>query len=42
MTTELAKEEARQGETLGGMRYVLAASLALAVSSLGLVAWATT
>lgn len=39
MTTELSKVEARQGETLNPMRYVLAASLSLAVISLALVAW---
>ena len=41
MTTELSKEEARQGETPGRLRYVLAGSLALAVVSLAFVAWAT-
>jgi hypothetical protein len=39
MTAELSKVEARQGETLNRMRYVLAASLSLAVISLALVAW---
>jgi hypothetical protein len=39
MTTELSKVEARQGETLNRMRYVLAGSLSLAVISLALVAW---
>jgi hypothetical protein len=38
MTTELSKVKARQGETLGRMRYVLAGSLALAVAALALVA----
>jgi hypothetical protein len=41
MTTELSKEEVRQGETVGRMRYVLAGSLALAIVSLAFVAWAT-
>jgi len=39
MTIKLSKVEARQGETLNRMRYVLAGSLFLAVSSLALVAW---
>jgi len=38
MTTELSKVEARQGETLGRMRYVLAGSLALAVAALAVTA----
>lgn len=39
MTTKLSKVEASQGETLNRMRYVMAASLSLAVISLALVAW---
>jgi hypothetical protein len=39
MTTELSKVEARQGETLGRMRYVLAGSLALAIAALVFAAW---
>jgi hypothetical protein len=39
MTIKLSKVEARQGETLNRMRYVLAGSLSLAVASLALVAW---
>jgi len=39
MTTELSKEEARQGTTGNGVRYVLVASVALAVVALALAAW---
>ena len=39
MTTELSKVEARQGETLGRMRYVLAGSLAFAIAALVFAAW---
>jgi hypothetical protein len=43
MPTELSKTEARQGETLGRMRYVLGVSLALAIAALAvaalMVAW---
>lgn len=35
MTQQLDRTEARQGETLGVMRYVLGASTALAIIALG-------
>jgi hypothetical protein len=42
MPTKISKVEARQGETLNRMRYVLAASLFLGVGSLAIVAWVMT
>ena len=40
-TIELSETEARQGVTLGRMRYVLAVSIALAVLAMVVVAGAT-
>jgi hypothetical protein len=42
MPTKISKVEARQGETLNRMRYVLATSLFLGVGSLVIVAWVMT
>jgi hypothetical protein len=42
MPTKISKVEARQGETLNRMRYVLATSVLLAVGSLVIVAWIMT
>jgi hypothetical protein len=39
MTTTLSKTEARQGETVHRVRYVLAGSLLLAIVALAVVAW---
>ena len=40
MRIELDEDKARQGETLGVMRYVLAASMALAVTFLAIIGFA--
>jgi hypothetical protein len=42
MPTKISKVEARQGETLNRMRYVLATSVLLAVGSPVIVAWIMT
>jgi len=39
MPTTLSKTEARQGETVHRVRYVLAGSLVLAIVALAVVAW---